>query len=192
MIRVAPVRRPYPLLAAALVVLLLGAGVAWGVDGALGLSHRPATVPREDVAAAPPRVAAPAPPLAAVVVPDELRTRKAAAAVADALVSRGLPRPVVTPAPPGPTAPRTDAPAGPRAPDLAAVTTLRAGVLAAPDPAPESYRMDVRGNELTVEGATWRASRPGCTGSPTESAPAPRRCPPPTRAGWSRPGSAYG
>ncbi|SCL72172.1 hypothetical protein [Micromonospora chersina] len=152
MIRVAPVRRPYPLLAAALVVLLLGAGVAWGVDGALGLSHRPATVPREDVAAAPPRVAAPAPPLAAVVVPDELRTRKAAAAVADALVSRGLPRPVVTPAPPGPTAPRTDAPAGPRAPDLAAVTTLRAGVLAAPDPAPESYRMDVRGNELTVEG----------------------------------------
>lgn len=41
-IRVAPVRRTYPLLAAALVVLLLGAGVAWGVDGALGLSHRPA------------------------------------------------------------------------------------------------------------------------------------------------------
>ncbi|WP_433311228.1 hypothetical protein [Micromonospora chersina] len=43
MIRVARVRRPYPLLAAALVVSLLGAGVAWGVDGALGLSHRPAT-----------------------------------------------------------------------------------------------------------------------------------------------------
>ncbi|WP_187399456.1 hypothetical protein [Micromonospora sp. AP08] len=42
MIRVAPVRRPYPLLAAALVVLLLGAGVARGVDDALGLSHRPA------------------------------------------------------------------------------------------------------------------------------------------------------
>ncbi|MEU0155307.1 hypothetical protein [Micromonospora fulviviridis] len=152
MTRVAPVRRPYPLLAAALVVLLLGAGVAWGVDGALGLSHRPAAVPREDIAAAPRRAAAPAPPLAAVVVPDEIRTRKAAVAVADALVSRGLPRPVVTPAAPGPTEIRTGSPTGPRAPDLSAVTTLRAGVLDTPDPAPESYRIDVRGSELTVEG----------------------------------------
>ncbi|MDH6464756.1 hypothetical protein M2302_004957 [Micromonospora sp. A200] len=105
MIHVVPVRRPYPLLAAAIVLVLLGAGVAWGGGDALGLSHTPAAVPREDVAAAPQRVAAPAPPLASMVVPDEPRTIKAAAAVADALVARGLPRPVVNPAVPGRTPP---------------------------------------------------------------------------------------
>ncbi|MCM0675912.1 hypothetical protein NCC78_14610, partial [Micromonospora phytophila] len=99
MTHITPVRRLYPLLAAAIVLLSLGAGVAWGVGDALGLSHTPAAVPREDIAAAPRRVAAPAPPLASIVVPDEPRTIKAASAVADALASRGLPRPaVVTPA----------------------------------------------------------------------------------------------
>lgn len=101
MTRVSPARRPYSLVAAAIVLLLLGAGVAWGVGDALGLSHSPAAVPRED-AAAPRRVAAPVPPVTSIVVPDQPRAVKAASTVADALASRGLPRPVVTPAAAGP------------------------------------------------------------------------------------------
>ncbi|KAB1912516.1 hypothetical protein, partial [Micromonospora sp. AMSO31t] len=150
MIHVTPARRPYPLLAAAIVLLLLGAGVAGGVDDALGLSHAPAAVPHEDVAAAPRRDAAPAPPLVSVVVPDEPRTRRAGAAVADALAARGLPRPAVTAAPPAPAG--TTTPASPTAPELSAVTRLRAAVLPAPSGAPESYRLGVRGTELAVDG----------------------------------------
>ncbi|MEV4414555.1 hypothetical protein [Catellatospora sp. NPDC049609] len=175
MIHVPPVRRPYPLVAAAIVLLLLGAGVAWGVGDALGLSHTPAAVPREDAAAAPQRAAAPAPQLASVIVPDDPRTIKAAAAVADALGTRGLPRPVVTPTPASATPATTPgtpsgvgaqgaspnaasgavagaAPAGQVAPDLAAVRSLRAGVLATLSGAPESYQVNVKGTELTVEG----------------------------------------
>ncbi|WP_433281337.1 hypothetical protein [Micromonospora sp. CA-244673] len=148
MIHVTPARRPYALLAAAIVLVLLGAGVAWGVGDALGLSHTPAAVPHEDVAAPPRRVAAPAPPLASVVVPDEPRTRKAGAAVADAVAARGLPRPAVTTSAPTPAG--TPLPA--RAPDLSRVTTLRAGVLPAPAGAAESYRLGVRGAELAVDG----------------------------------------
>lgn len=113
MFHVPRARKPYPLLAAAVVLLLLGAGVAWGVGDALGLSHTPAAVPREDPAAAPQREVAPAPPLTAIVVPDLLRLTKAADAVADALVARGLPRPAVTrmPAPPVATTPATTTPA---------------------------------------------------------------------------------
>ncbi|WP_217428820.1 hypothetical protein, partial [Micromonospora maritima] len=84
----AQVRSPYPLLAAAVVVLLLGAGVAWGVDGALGLSHTPADVPRETAVAAPPQAPTAVPPLTSVLVPDQPRAVKAAEAVADALVAR--------------------------------------------------------------------------------------------------------
>ncbi|MET8912670.1 hypothetical protein, partial [Micromonospora sp. NPDC004551] len=61
MIHVTPAPKRWPLLVAAIVLLLLGAGVARGVDGALGLSHAPAAVPHEDVAAAPRRPAAPPP-----------------------------------------------------------------------------------------------------------------------------------
>ncbi|WP_220091073.1 hypothetical protein, partial [Micromonospora saelicesensis] len=93
MAHVAQVRRPYPLLVAAAVLLALGAATAWGVGDTLGLSHAPAAVPREDAVAAPTRTPAPVPPLASLVVPDEPRIRKAAAAVADAVVFRGLPRP---------------------------------------------------------------------------------------------------
>ncbi|MFC0032726.1 hypothetical protein ACFFMM_24700 [Micromonospora chaiyaphumensis] len=149
MIHVTAGRKPLPLLAAAIVLVLLGAGVAWGVDGALGIRHAPAAVPHEDAAAAPRRAAAPPPPLASVVVPDEPRTRKAGAAVADALAARGLRRPVVTAA--GPAAATT--PASRAAPDLAAVTTLRAAVRATPGAAPESYRLGVRGTELAVDGS---------------------------------------
>ncbi|MGS2619663.1 hypothetical protein ACVCAH_35045 [Micromonospora sp. LZ34] len=200
---------------------MLGAGATCGIGDALGLSHTPAAVPGEDVAAAPRRVAAPAPPLASIVVPDEPRTAKAASTVADALASRGLPRPAVTPAAPGPTPPvtttsaarpaagartaagptpgprtagsaATAAPAGTTAPDLSAVTTLRAGVLATLSTAPESYRLSVRGTELAVEGGDVAGTAAGLYRLADGSAPAPRRCPPPTPAGWSRPGSACG
>ncbi|MER7456660.1 hypothetical protein [Micromonospora sp. NPDC126480] len=152
MTRVRAVRRRYPLLAAVLVLLLLGAGVAWAVDDALALSHRPAAVPAEDVTAAPRRVAAPAPPLAAVVVPDEPRITRAAAVVADALAARGRPRPVVrTVDPDGRATTATGAPpAG--GTDLSGVTTLRARVLDTLG-GPESYRVGVLGTALTVEGA---------------------------------------
>ncbi|WP_218105759.1 hypothetical protein [Micromonospora inyonensis] len=150
------------------VLLALGGGVAWGVGDTLGLSHTPAAVPREDATAAPPLVAAPPPPLTSLVVPDAPRTRKAATAVADALVSRGRPRPVVTPAarpvttatavgaPPdaGPATGRRQAgAAGTPGSALSGVTTLRAGVLATLGGTAESYRLGVRGTELAVEGS---------------------------------------
>ncbi|WFE39378.1 hypothetical protein [Micromonospora sp. WMMD998] len=135
----AQVRRPYRLVAAVAVVLLLGAGVAWGVDDALGLSHTPADVPSETAVAAPPRTPAPVPPLTSIVVPDHLRTLKAAAAVADALATRGRPRPTVT---------RTTAPAPARS--THAGTTLRAALRAGG--ASEAYRIDARRTELTVTG----------------------------------------
>ncbi|WP_157779093.1 hypothetical protein [Micromonospora sp. WMMA2032] len=161
----ARVRSPYALVAAA-VAVLLGAGVAWGVDDALGLSHTPADVPRETVVAAPLRPAAPVPPLSSIVVPDHVRAHKAAAAVADALSARGRPRPTVTwtaperVVPPAPTTgpstrpdPASTPPApttGPGAGNTSAVTTLRAELRAGD--APESYRIGVRRAELTVTG----------------------------------------
>ncbi|MCG5468310.1 hypothetical protein LADH09A_002170 [Micromonospora sp. LAH09] len=156
MAHVAQIRRPYPLLVAAAVLLALGAATAWGVGDTLGLSHTPAAVPREDAAAAPARTPAPVPPLASLIVPDEPRVRKAAAAVADAVVFRGLPRPVLVPAASTPARSATTAPgtgtARVAATDLSAVSTLRAGVLATLSGTPESYRLDVRGAELAVQG----------------------------------------
>lgn len=175
-------RKPYPLLAAAVVLLLLGAGVAWGIGDALGLSHTAAAVPREDAAAAPQREITPAPPLATIVVPDLPRLTKAADAVADALAARGLPRPGITrtpvpPAAPGATAPAATAPASgtpatgttangapvngvpatgapsPTTPATTGATTLRAGVLATLAPAADSYRLTARGGELAVDGS---------------------------------------
>ncbi|MFT7837675.1 hypothetical protein Q5530_16170 [Saccharothrix sp. BKS2] len=80
---------------AVLVLLGLGAAVAWQVGDALGLEVRPADVPVERPVAAPPRPLAPPPEFTSIGVPDEPRLRLAAAAVADALVARGRPRPVV-------------------------------------------------------------------------------------------------
>ncbi|MGC4853373.1 hypothetical protein ACLQ24_08225 [Micromonospora sp. DT4] len=74
-------------------------GRGLGSGDTLGLSHAPAAGPREDAVAASARTPAPVPPLASLVVPDEPRLTKAAAAVADAVVFRGLPRPVRVPAP---------------------------------------------------------------------------------------------
>ncbi|WP_033430828.1 hypothetical protein [Saccharothrix syringae] len=78
-----------------LVLLGLGAVVAWRVGDALGLEVRPADVPVERPVAAPPRPLAPPPAIGSIGVPDEPRLRLAAGAVADALVERGRPRPVV-------------------------------------------------------------------------------------------------
>ncbi|MDG4801934.1 hypothetical protein [Micromonospora sp. WMMD980] len=140
----ARIRRPYQLVAALVVVLLLGAGVAWGVDDTLGLSHTPADVPPERAVAAPSRAPAPVPPLTSIVVPDQLRTVKAAAAVADALAARGRPRPTVTMT----ASPNTNT--GPATASMSAVTTLRAELRAGG--APEAYRIGVRREELTVTG----------------------------------------
>ncbi|MFG1886156.1 FtsX-like permease family protein [Micromonospora sp. NPDC049102] len=156
MAHVAQARRPYPLLVAAVVLLVLGAAMAWAVGDTLGLSHAPAVVPREEAVAAPTRTPAPLPPLASLVVPDEPRLTKAAAAVADAVVRRGLPRPALVPAAPNSagsaTAPPGTGTARRAAPDLSAVRTLRASVLTALGGTPESYRLDVRDTELTVQG----------------------------------------
>ncbi|MEV4212479.1 hypothetical protein [Micromonospora sp. NPDC049662] len=151
MAHVAQPRRPYPLLVAVAIVVALGAATAWAVGDTLGLSHSPAAVPGEEAVAAPARTPAPVPPLTSLVVPDNPRLTKAATAVADAVVFRGRPRPVLAPAGSATTAPGTGT-AGGGPPDLSAVRTLRAGVLAALGGTPESYRLDVRGTELAVQG----------------------------------------
>jgi hypothetical protein len=88
-------------LSAAVVLLALGVGVAAGVNSALGLSFRPITVPVETSAAAPARVAVPAPDYAGISIPADHRLDVAAAAVADALVARGRARPTIGPDEPG-------------------------------------------------------------------------------------------
>ncbi|WP_435206531.1 hypothetical protein [Micromonospora sp. bgisy143] len=151
MAHVASARRPIRLLIAAVVLLATGAATAWGVGDTLGLSHSPAAVPHEEAVAAPARTPAPAPPLSSLVVPDNPRLTKAAAAVADAVVSRGLPRPALAPAGSATTAAGTGT-TRVAAPDMSAVRTVRADVLAALGGTPESYRLDVRGAELRVHG----------------------------------------
>ncbi|WP_245601914.1 hypothetical protein [Hamadaea tsunoensis] len=90
-----PRRRAFSLLIAGLVVLALGAGVAYGINGALGLSFTPVAAAEEHPVAAPERADVPAPDIARIVVPDEPRLAKAAAAVADALAGRGRSRPEI-------------------------------------------------------------------------------------------------
>jgi hypothetical protein len=92
-----------PWVVAATVVGLLGVGavVAAQVSAVLGLSFKPAGVPREDLAAAPQREVVAAPPITRIVVPDQLPVRLAASAVADALAGRGEERPEVVTVPAG-------------------------------------------------------------------------------------------
>lgn len=80
---------------AVVVLLALGAMVAWGIGQTLGLSAEPAAVPVEDAVAAPQQAAVPAPRIGSLVVPRDRRLTLAAEAVADALVARGSPRPGV-------------------------------------------------------------------------------------------------
>jgi hypothetical protein len=87
----------------ATVAALLGAGaaVASQVGAALGLSFRPAAVPREDLTVAAPRAMAAAPRITRILTPGSLPVRLAARAVADALAGRGEARPDVVTGPKG-------------------------------------------------------------------------------------------
>ncbi|GEK22618.1 hypothetical protein [Cellulomonas xylanilytica] len=87
--------RAWPSLVAAVVVLALGALVAVGVGQALGLSHEPADTPPAAVSAVDLDPMVPAPAIATIDVPAGEQPALAAAAVADAVTSRGLPAPSV-------------------------------------------------------------------------------------------------
>ncbi|MEV0403177.1 hypothetical protein [Actinoallomurus sp. NPDC050550] len=91
--------RPWVVAATVAGLLGIGAAVAYQVGATLGLSFKPADVPREDLTAAAPRGVAAAPPITQIVAPDELPVRLAARAVADALVSRGEARPTIVTGP---------------------------------------------------------------------------------------------
>jgi energy-converting hydrogenase Eha subunit E len=119
--------RRYRVLAVIVVLCGLGGLVAWQVNGALGLSRRPADVPVERATAAPTTPVVPAPAVGSIVVPGDERLRLAAGVVADALVARGASRPALG-AGPGPV-----------------LTTRTDGDLAG-----ESYRVD----GLTVTAGT--------------------------------------
>ncbi|GGM62972.1 hypothetical protein ACFFX1_42600 [Dactylosporangium sucinum] len=128
------VRSPLLPLVAAAVVLALGAAMAWGISGALGLSFTPAEVPAEPAEAAPPQDAAHPPVITAVRVPAVARLRLAATAVADALEQRGRPRPAVVQETPG----EQTAPGG-------------LDVRLVPGVAPESFRLTGSPGALVVE-----------------------------------------
>jgi hypothetical protein len=77
------------------VLLGLGGVVAWQVNDALGLSVRDVDVPVERLSAAPPRAVVPPPAVTGIVVPEDRRVRKAAEAVTDAYVARGVAPPAI-------------------------------------------------------------------------------------------------
>ncbi|WP_432976106.1 hypothetical protein [Dactylosporangium sp. CA-233914] len=88
-------RARLPLTALA-VLLVLGAFVAWGVGGALGLRFDRAAIPVERPGVAD--VGPPAPvAIGSISVPSSPRLALAATTVSDALVTRGAPRPVIGP-----------------------------------------------------------------------------------------------
>lgn len=144
-------RRPWVPLTAAVVLLMLGAFVAWAVGGALGLSFSPVAVPAERADPAPATPLVPAPPIGTISVlhdgPGDPRLTLAATAVADALVQRGLPRPAIGPEP-GPgagTPPAGTVPVGGQ---------LRVVVGGSPfDRSPEAFRLGADGSAITVEAA---------------------------------------
>ncbi|GIH14325.1 hypothetical protein [Rugosimonospora africana] len=91
-------RRSLTVAATAVVLLAIGALVADGVDGALGISTAPASAPVEHPAVAPAHSMVAPPRWVAVSVPADKRVTLAADAVAAALAGRGLLRPTVQPA----------------------------------------------------------------------------------------------
>ncbi|WP_327009377.1 hypothetical protein OHA72_20320 [Dactylosporangium sp. NBC_01737] len=132
-------RRPWTPLTAAVVLLMLGALVAWGVGGALGLSFSPVAVPAERPVAAPVTPLVAAPRIGTISVQHDPRLTLAATAVADALVQCGHPRPAITQEPG----------AGPPG-----AGELRVVVGGAPfDPSPEAYRLAGDASGITVEAA---------------------------------------
>ncbi|GAB3858023.1 hypothetical protein [Dactylosporangium cerinum] len=134
-------RRPWTPLTAAVVLLMLGALVAWGVGGALGLSFSPAAVPAERAVAAPLTPLVAAPQIDTISVEHDPRLALAAAAVTDALVQRGQPRPTIS------QEPRPDT-------GSSSAGQLRVVVGGAPfDPSPEAYRLRGDGTAIVVEAA---------------------------------------
>jgi hypothetical protein len=132
-------RRPVSIAAIAIVLLVVGAVVAWGVGGALGLSFTPKTVPAEHLTAAPATPDAAVPPISAIAVPDDPRYRLAASAVSDALVGRGAAAPAITTANPG----------------SATAGTLVATVAALPGAgSDEAYRLTAGPTGMRLTGAT--------------------------------------
>ncbi|MEV0719732.1 glycoside hydrolase family 20 zincin-like fold domain-containing protein [Asanoa sp. NPDC050611] len=123
--------------AVALVLLLAaGAAVAYGVDGALGLSHVAADVPDErSTGTSRPRPVQPAPDIATIAVPDDRTLSRAAEVVADALAQRGRPRPTVTHG-------------EERAQLTARITTLPGNT------EPERYRLSAGPDGISIEGAS--------------------------------------
>ncbi|HEY1486280.1 MAG TPA: hypothetical protein VGF84_09250 [Micromonosporaceae bacterium] len=102
-----PARRRWTLPITLILVLALGAGVAWQVGAALGLTFTPSQVPAEPLTAAPARPAVAAPVIGRIALPaiggtDGKRIALAAEAVSSALVGRGRPAPVMVPGTPGP------------------------------------------------------------------------------------------
>lgn len=89
-------RRPLVPLVAAALLLALGAGVAWGVGGALGLSWSPALVPAEPRVSTP-EAGPPVPPpaISAIEIPDDARLSLAAEALATAVAGRQRPKPAI-------------------------------------------------------------------------------------------------
>jgi hypothetical protein len=138
-------RRPWTPLTAAVVLLVLGALVAWGVGDTLGLSFSPVAVPAERAVAAPVTPLVPAPPIGTISVqhnqpgqPGDPRLTLAATAVADALVQRGQPRPAISQEPGAGTG----------------GAQLRVVVGGTPfDPSPEAYRLGGDASQITVEAA---------------------------------------
>src|SRR4051812_14902099 len=146
-------RRKFPLLTAIVVALALGAGVAYGINGALGLSFTPVTPAPEHPSAAPVRADAPPPDIARIVVPSELRLTKAAAAVAAALQSRGRPRPAIGTTAAGSTA------AGANSVGASRALTVRIGALNGRKD--EAYRIT---SDLVVEAGGLAGAAAGLYG----------------------------
>ncbi|BCB77085.1 hypothetical protein GCM10022251_58180 [Phytohabitans flavus] len=137
--------RPWIAGATAVVLLGIGAAIAWQVDKALGLSFTPANVPPEDLKPAPPRELEPAPALARVEAPADRRVGLAATAVAEAVAERGASRPQVA----------TGSPAAAGGGPTLKVT------LTEPEAAPgegglagEAFRLRRAGADLVLEAAT--------------------------------------
>ncbi|MEV4508792.1 hypothetical protein AB0K00_07520 [Dactylosporangium sp. NPDC049525] len=144
-------RRPWTPLTAAALLLALGALVAWGVGGALGLSFSPVAVPAERAVAAPATPLVPAPQIGTISVqhdqPADPGLALAATAVADALVQRGQPRPAIN-----------------QEPGAGSVGAgqLRVVVGGAPfDPSPEAYRLRGDASGITVEAASVSGAAAG-------------------------------
>ncbi len=128
------------------VAILLAAGglVAYGVDGALGLTYADADIPVENARpAGQPREVVPPPAIDAIEVPDDRLVARAAGVVADALAARGRQRPAI-------------GPEGSRPAQLTARIALVPGV-----ESPETYRLTRDADGITVTGVSAAATAAG-------------------------------